>query len=186
MGYHAVALSTLVPTGAGLRAIAELGAGDQVFDELGMPCRVTGVYDVWPERCHRLLFSDGAEVVTSGDHLWVTWTKNQRHQYFRRGGERYRRRGPKPIGFPDEWAAMRPPRTTDELVATLTARDGHSNHAIPLARPVRYPDAEPPIDPYVLGVWLGDGDRRAATIYTSLANAGADAAFVSGQIAGAG
>jgi hypothetical protein len=181
MGYHAVALSTPVPTGTELRAIAELGVGDQVFDELGMPCRVTGVYDVWPERCHRLLFSDGAEVVASGDHLWVTWTKNQRHQYFRRG-ERYRRRGPKPIGFPDEWAAMRPPRTTDELVATLTARDGYSNHAIPLARPLRYPDAALPVDPYVLGVWLGDGDSRTATIYSSLADAGADAAFISGQI----
>ena len=37
IGYHAVALSTLVPTGTGLRAIAELCVGDQVFDELGMP-----------------------------------------------------------------------------------------------------------------------------------------------------
>jgi N-acetylmuramoyl-L-alanine amidase len=158
MGYHAVALSTLVPTATGLRAIAELAVGDQVFDELGMPCRVTGVYDVWPERCHRLRFSDGAEVVASGDHLWVTWTKNQRHYYFRRGGE-HRRRGPKPVGFPDEWAAMRPPRTTDELVATLTGNDGYSNHAIPLTRPLQYPDDALPVDPYVLGVWLGDGNR---------------------------
>jgi outer membrane murein-binding lipoprotein Lpp len=186
IGYHAVALSTLVPTGAGLRAIAELGVGDQVFDELGMPCRVTGVYDVWPERCHRLRFSDGAEVVASGDHLWVTWTKNQRHYYFRRGGERHHHRGPKPIGFPDDWAAMRPPRTTDELVATLTAADGYSNHAIPLARPLRYPDSALPIDPYILGVWLGDGNAQAATINTSLAAAGTDAAFISGQLAEAG
>jgi hypothetical protein len=104
-----VALSTLVPTATGLRAIAELSVGDRVFDELGRPCRVTGVYDVWPERCHRLSFSDGAEVLASGDHLWVTWTKNERHHFFRRGGRLYRQRGPKPVGYPDGWAAMRPP-----------------------------------------------------------------------------
>jgi len=163
-----VALSTLVPTATGLRAIAELSVGDRVFDELGRPCRVTGVYDVWPERCHRLSFSDGAEVLASGDHLWVTWTKNERHHFFRRGGRLYRQRGPKPVGYPDGWAAMRPSRTTDQLVATIGSDDGSSNHAIPLARPLAYPESPPPGDPYVLGVWLGDGDRDAAGLRAQL------------------
>ena len=186
IGYHAVALSTLVPTATGLRAIAELEVGDRVFDELGRPCRVTGVYDVWPERCHRLTFSDGAEVLASGDHLWVTWTKNERHHFFRRGGRRHRHRGPKPVGYPDDWAVMRPPRTTDELVATIRSSDGYSNHAIPLAAPPAFPESPLPIDPYVLGVWLGDGNRDAAVVNASTAHGGEDAAFVSAQITGAG
>jgi predicted phage terminase large subunit-like protein len=36
------------------------------------------------------------------------------------------------------------------------------NHAIQVAGPLRYPDADLPIDPYVLGAWLGDGDSRDA------------------------
>jgi N-acetylmuramoyl-L-alanine amidase/LAGLIDADG-like domain len=183
LGYHALALHTEIPTTRGLRPLSDIAVGDEVFDELGKPCRVTNVTDLWPERCWRLLFSDGAEVLASGEHLWVTWTANERHHYFRRGGKRYERRGPKPEGFPPNWAAMRPVRTTDQLVATIQGRRGWSNHAIPLTRPLQGPPHDLPVDPYVLGVWLGDGSSQEATIY---ANAGADGEFIAGQIASAG
>ncbi len=49
------------------------------------------------------------------------------------------------------------PRTTAELAAAL--RSGHEwNHAIPAAKSLVLPDAELPVDPYVLGYLLGDGD----------------------------
>jgi phage terminase large subunit-like protein len=49
-------------------------------------------------------------------------------------------------------------RTTAEIVETLTVRRGESaNHAIPLAGALQLPEAELPVDPYVLGYWLGDG-----------------------------
>jgi FtsK/SpoIIIE family/FtsK alpha domain/Ftsk gamma domain/4TM region of DNA translocase FtsK/SpoIIIE/LAGLIDADG-like domain len=51
------------------------------------------------------------------------------------------------------------PRITAELAATL--RSGHEwNHAIPAAKSLVLPDAELPLDPYVLGYLLGDGDTR--------------------------
>src|SRR5215831_2588822 len=51
------------------------------------------------------------------------------------------------------------PRKTAELAATL--RSGHEwNHAIPAAKSLVLPDAELPLDPYVLGYLLGDGDTR--------------------------
>ena len=103
LGYHALALHTEIPTTRGLRPLSDIAVRDEVFDELGKPCRVTNVTDLWPQRCWRLLFSDGAEVLASGEHLWVTWTTNERHHDFRRGGKRYERRGPKPGGFPPNW-----------------------------------------------------------------------------------
>jgi DNA segregation ATPase FtsK/SpoIIIE-like protein len=49
------------------------------------------------------------------------------------------------------------PRTTSQLAATL--RSGHQwNHAIPAAKPLVLPDVELPVDPYLLGYLLGDGD----------------------------
>jgi DNA segregation ATPase FtsK/SpoIIIE-like protein len=49
------------------------------------------------------------------------------------------------------------PRTTAQLAATL--RSGQQwNHAIPAANPLMLADAELPVDPYVLGYLLGDGD----------------------------
>lgn len=49
-------------------------------------------------------------------------------------------------------------RTTEQIV-----RDGRSV-AVPLMAPLDTPDVSLPLDPYVLGLWLGDGDNRAAGI----------------------
>jgi replicative DNA helicase len=49
------------------------------------------------------------------------------------------------------------PRTTEHIASTLTI-NGEKNHAIPAADPIDLPNADLPIDPYVLGYLLGDGD----------------------------
>jgi len=53
------------------------------------------------------------------------------------------------------------PRSTEELASTLRTR-GQNNHAIPAVRPLCLPDAALPIDPYVLGSLLGDGDSNGS------------------------
>lgn len=56
-------------------------------------------------------------------------------------------------------------RTTAEIVATLTVRNGsRSNHAIPVAETLCLPERNLPIDPYLLGVWLGDGTTKDGSI----------------------
>ncbi len=59
-------------------------------------------------------------------------------------------------------------RTTAELRASLwhvTGASPRRNHAIPLCGELDHPKADLPIDPYVLGAWLGDGgaDRGVVT-----------------------
>jgi replicative DNA helicase len=53
------------------------------------------------------------------------------------------------------------PRTTEEIARTLRVRGQH-NHAIPAARALDAPLADLPIDPYVLGYLLGDGDSTGS------------------------
>lgn len=49
-------------------------------------------------------------------------------------------------------------KTTEEIAATLRCGgDDRLNHAVELAAPFQLPAADLPIDPYVLGAWLGDG-----------------------------
>ncbi|GEL19998.1 ATP-binding protein [Pseudonocardia asaccharolytica] len=58
--------------------------------------------------------------------------------------------------------------TTAEIAATLTwGPNGQRNHAVPVAEPFELPDADLPVDPYVLGAWLGDGTsiRAEITVY---------------------
>jgi replicative DNA helicase len=47
--------------------------------------------------------------------------------------------------------------TTEQIAVTLRVRGQH-NHAIPVTKPLVLPAADVPIEPYVLGYLLGDGD----------------------------
>jgi deoxycytidine triphosphate deaminase len=141
----ALALDTEVPTPWGWTTMEHLEVGDEVFDETGAPTSVVATTEPMPHReCFEVLLSDGTRIVADAGHLWVTRTK----------GERAR-------GLPGV------SRTTAQLAETL--RHGREwNHHIALAGALQYPDRDDlPVDPYVLGVWLGDGTTTSATITTA-------------------
>lgn len=67
---------TPILTGQGWTRMGDLAVGDQVFDENGQPCSVTGVYDQpLTDTCFEVIFSDGSSVVAGDEHLW--WTEDR-------------------------------------------------------------------------------------------------------------
>ncbi|MBI3522098.1 MAG: dCTP deaminase [Chloroflexi bacterium] len=144
----ALALDTWMPTPAGWKQVGEISPGDLVFDDAGQPTRVRAVSPVMAGRpCREVVFSDGTKLVTDIDHQWVTTDKRGRWGRERR-------------------AAV---VTTEEIARTL--RLGRErNHQVALAGPVWYPQRDLVIDPYVLGVWLGDG--TSTTVEVTCAEAG--------------
>jgi hypothetical protein len=148
-----LALDTPVPTPDGLVPLRDIRVGGTVFDEHGQPCRVTAVYDDVPQRAYRMTFNDGTEVLAGGEHQWVTLTRD-------------RHRGPKPAAFPQDWARWGSVKTSDQLAATLHTPNGGDRHRIPLAEPLDLAPRDLPVDPYVLGSWLGVlGDRHVPADY---------------------
>lgn len=144
-----LALDTPVPTPTGWTTIGELRVGDEVYDESGSPCRVifaTGTR--YGRSCYRVEFSDGSSVVADGEHRWLTETAKSRKAA---GRAAVPRSGPEV-------------RTTDQIARTLTIASGARNHSVQVAGPLYAPHADLPIDPYVLGVWLGDGCSKDAAI----------------------
>ena len=139
----ALALDTPVPTPGGWRTMGDLEPGDFVFDETGAPVEIVGVTPPMLDRpCRGVTFSDGTYVVADADHQWVTVDKN---------GRRYGR-------------ARVEVRTTDQIARTLTYGN-EFNHHVPLADRVQFPDGLGlPIEPYTLGVWLGDGTTTNAEV----------------------
>jgi deoxycytidine triphosphate deaminase len=138
----ALALDTPVPTTEGWKTMGELRPGDLVFDEEGFPTVVLNATATMVERpCREIVFSDGTSVVADKDHLWRTCDKNGR----RRGRNHER------------------VLSTDQIGASLRV-GGELNHHVALAGAVWYPTRELPIDPYVLGAWLGDGTSTKAEI----------------------
>lgn len=158
----AIALDTPIPTPDGWTTMGELQVGDRVFDETGSVRTVRGVSDVMTGHpCYRVQFSDGAEIVADAEHLWTV-------RSHRNGGAR----GPKAASEPRKGQLRTV--TTDDLRATLTVPDstsrhpqGRWNHRIDIAGPLATPEAELRIDPYLLGVWLGDGDADQGRITKS-------------------
>jgi deoxycytidine triphosphate deaminase len=138
----ALALDTAVPTPSGWTTMGALRPGDLVYDENGDPTVVLAATDPMPDRpCREVTFSDGSTVICDLAHEWQTVDKN---------GRRRRHRRSRVV-------------TTREIAQKLSVR-GEWNHQIPLARPIRCAERDLLVDPYVLGVWLGDGTSTKAEV----------------------
>lgn len=171
-------IHTPIPTPNGWKEMVDLVVGDIVFDEQGCPTRVTEVFPVTlPNVCYRIHFSDGTHIDASGEHRWVTWTHADRKAYLRSPYENTTQ-------FPDDWVSWALKRscggaepkiypdsprarvrTTQEIADSVRyGRRGDLNHCIPQCRPLQLPEAELPIPPYTLGLWLADGNSSGGSI----------------------
>ena len=136
----ALALSTLLPTPQGWKQMGDIQVGDQVFDEAGRPCNVVALSEIFDdETCYRLTFRDGSSIEAGERHLWrVEVTNNGKREKLLTSGEIYRRMA--------EYRKRHPGDAGRRSVIR-----------IPVARALQLPERELPIDPYLMGYWLGNG-----------------------------
>jgi deoxycytidine triphosphate deaminase len=145
----ALSLDTEVPTPFGWTTLGSIEVGDIVFDHEGEPTRVVAATALMLQRpCREVVLSDGTSVVADLDHEWRTLTK----------GARRRRRA----NVEEDRSTV---VSTRVIESTLWVRS-ERNHHVPLAGAAQYPQQALPIDPYVLGIWLGDGTSTAAEVTT--------------------
>ncbi|WP_353706935.1 replicative DNA helicase [Cellulosimicrobium sp. ES-005] len=145
----ALALDTPLPTPSGWTTMGDVAVGDLLVSADGTPTRVVAATEVMVNRpCYEVELDDGTVIVADAQHQWVTSTRAQRRAV--RAGE-----------TPESSV-----RTTEELAATLrtATADKRANHSIVTAAPLDLPDADLPIHPYALGVWLGDGSSPRAEL----------------------
>jgi phosphate starvation-inducible PhoH-like protein len=131
---------TPVLTPEGFRAIGSLEVGDLVIGSNGEPTPVIGVYPQGEKDIYRLTTQDGASTLCSGDHLWAVTTRDDR-----RRGKPYR------------------VLETREMIGNLRANHYH-RYELPMhSAPVCFPYQRVPMDPYALGLLLGDGCLTGST-----------------------
>jgi hypothetical protein len=135
--------NVLTPTG--WRAMGELGVGDEVIGSNGKPTRVSAVYPQGIQRRYTITVSGGYSVEATEDYLWNVQTHNDRTQ-----GRGFRT------------------LSTGEIAAGL--RKGKVRDAyLPTVRPVEFGPVtqDLPLDPYLLGLLLGDGSLTKNVTLTS-------------------
>ncbi len=150
---EALALDTPLPTPTGWTTIGAVGVGDQLLGRDGAVCTVLGKSPVHLGRpCYRVEFGEGSSITVDAGHLWYTK---------RRGGCGHGR-GCR-CATTQGWAVRR----TEEMVTTgvvvPTSKQTYA-YRVPITRAAQLPMADLPLHPYLLGLWLGDGDARNATI----------------------
>ena len=176
---------TPVLTTDGWKTLFTVQVGDYVFNEQGEPTRVVAKSDPVYERTFRVWFDKYAYVDVGENHDWKTLTDKERRANHRRTPEfrekrRKKRAEKRAQGIhekknksgrsrPDlaernalqEYDVLDPEpprkRTTLEIYETLLTKEGKKNHTVRTTAPLEYEEAILPIDPYMLGVWLGDG-----------------------------
>jgi hypothetical protein len=137
-----LALDTPVPTPTGMTTVGDLSAGDKVLAPDGQALDVLDKTPVFlGHDCYRLRFDDGTEVVADAQHRWRT--------------TRFRSR----LSAPYQRGRVTGDVTTKQIAESLLTCMGTNNHYIDVAEPYDGPEQDYVIPPYVLGVWLGDGDR---------------------------
>ena len=148
---------TPIPTPDGWTTVGEIAVEQRAFDECGEPCTVVGVYPQGNQPVCRVTFNDWSVLLAGTRHEWLTITDRQRYQIHE---------GTSSLAL---WATLRFfGTTTEEVRLSLTHDAGgciKTNHSIPLAKALRLPARDLLIDPYLLGLWLGDGSSYQPLIF---------------------
>jgi len=152
-------LDTPILTIDGWSTMGQLRVGDQVFAPDGTPTEVIGTSPVFRDRdCYELSFDCGETIVADSAHEWIT----EQCRYSDRSGDTLKGI---PLAERGHWRIAR--RTTQQIVDTLRYTNGpyqSANHSIPVAPPLQRAANPLPLDPYVLGFWLGDGDSDGGRV----------------------
>ena len=132
-------VDTPVMTPEGVRPIGELEVGDLVVGSDGLPTPVLGVHPQGRKQVYRVSTQDGASTLACGEHLWSVSTRDDR------------RHG-------------KPARVlqTSEMMGSLRQAHAH-RYELPVVAPVEFVPSEVPLDPYALGLLLGDGCITTST-----------------------
>jgi len=143
----ALALDTPILTNTGWKNIKEVHIGDYVYDDSGKLTQVINESEIFQNHdCYEIKFDNGEVIIADAEHLWTVansdWKKKN-----------------------DGFKTL----TTKELSKILLQKKKNgSSIRIKINEAIKFENKNLLIDPYVLGVWLGDGNSCDARFGVSL------------------
>ena len=134
----ALALDTPIPTPNGWSTMGKLKVGDKILGSNGKPTKIKTVTEtMFNHNCYQIQFDNGDVITADADHLWKIKASG--------------------------WRRKERVVTTKELIEIVDKRKAKAGSVhIILPDAVQLPEKFLPIDPYILGIWLGDGYSSSA------------------------
>ena len=145
-------LDTEIPTETGWTTMGNLKVGDRVFDKDGKLCTVIIKSEVHHNPCYTINFSKDFSITADCDHRWLVYFSTHPNTKYH--------------GNPREEIM-----TTKELYEYLKTYNPKNQFQIPkiqLNNILSTEEKDLPIDPYILGLWLGDGTASCGQITQEL------------------
>ncbi len=132
----ALDVKTLIPTANGWTTMKNIKVGDNIFDELGNIVKVTYVSPIYyNHKCYEVTFSDGSKIITDANHKWAV--------------DRY-------VG--STFKRFEKIITNTEAMSFDFKHKNRNRYAIDVAKPLKINNKDVEIDPYLLGMWLSNGN----------------------------
>lgn len=141
-----IAYGTTVRIPNGWKKIEDLQLGDTINTPNGDTAKVIGIYDHKDLKCYRITFEDGRSCICDENHLWEV--------YNNQGGGNWKTIGM--IDLLNEYTRQKEYQIRQGVPEPMIRYRLH----IPLVDPTHSGDRDInlPLDPYLLGVLLGDGN----------------------------
>lgn len=132
---------TIIPTSTGYRKVGDINVGDYLFDRNGNPTKVLAVYPQSEKKqIYKIYFKSGKIAECCEDHLWAYKCNRSRKEKLNVKSLKEIIEMTNKNGFKDN--------------------NGGFRYSIPINKALNYTKKDLPIDPYVLGLILGDGSFR--------------------------
>lgn len=135
-------LNSDIMTLTGYKKMKDIQLGDSLIDGLGKECKVIGIYPQGIQPVYKVTFSDRTSTLCSLDHIWrVGWYSNKQATV--------------------KWDDL----TLKEIMKRGLKKKNNTSgwkFRIPIPK-INCWNNSVPIDPYLLGVLLGDGDLGSSS-----------------------
>jgi hypothetical protein len=143
----------LLYTPNGTIEIGNSKVGDKIYDHTGNLTTVTGVFPQGKIPIYRMSLEDGREIYCCENHIW-------------RVLDRRNNKSVKNLSIKELLPIYKKSRIHNGYKNKITRNIEECFFAIPNNEAVKYAEKDLPIDPYFLGLWLGDGNSRNLGITT--------------------
>ena len=140
----ALDLNTDIPMASGeFKKLRDIQDGDMIIDNFGKPTKVMKAHEVIKDaESYEVIFQNGDKVIACKDHQWYVEPSHSKVRNLK-------------------------PWKSGEVVNTEVLKNliNEESYFIPCTEAVEYKHKQLPVDPYMLGLWLGDGASDDFIIY---------------------
>lgn len=126
----------------GYTTMGEIKVGDVIIGSDGNPTTVTYKSPLQKPKMFKVTFEDGVTVDACEDHLWTVVNRINHRK----------------VETKDTKTLFK------DYIKTNSRGYPEYRYTIPNIKPVNYPKKDVNIDPYVLGIWLGDGTKNSTQL----------------------